>query len=87
LLWGLVVHAAGDHETQWALQLLAPIVRRILRMRQRREMSLRAIAEELDAEGVPTQRGGDWHAPTVRYILQNPKYHGRMQHTFDADTV
>jgi hypothetical protein len=50
-------------------------------------MSLRAIAEELNVEGVPTQRGGDWHASTVRYILQNPKYDGRMQHTFDADTV
>jgi DNA invertase Pin-like site-specific DNA recombinase len=65
----------------------APIVRRIFRMRRRREMSLRAIAEELNAEGVPTQRGGDWHASTVRYILQNPKYDGRMQHTFDGETV
>ena len=32
LLWGLVVHAAGDHETQWALQLLAPIASRLGRV-------------------------------------------------------
>jgi putative transposase len=31
LLWGLVVHAAGDHETQWALQLLAPVASRLSR--------------------------------------------------------
>ena len=32
LLWGLVVHAAGDHETQWALQLLAPLASRLGRV-------------------------------------------------------
>ncbi len=32
LLWGLVVHAAGDHETQWALQLLAPVASRLDRV-------------------------------------------------------
>ncbi|MCS4054446.1 IS5 family transposase [Salinibacter ruber] len=32
LLWGLIVHAAGDHETQWALQLLAPVASRISRV-------------------------------------------------------
>ena len=31
-LWGLVVHAAGDHETQWALQLLAPVASRLDRV-------------------------------------------------------
>ena len=64
----------------------APVVRRIYRLRSEGE-SLRAIAEELNGAGVSTKRGGDWHASTVRYILQNPKYDGRMRHTFDGDTV
>jgi len=32
LLWGLVVHAAGDHETQWALQMLTPVASRLGRV-------------------------------------------------------
>lgn len=34
-------------------------------------MSLRAIARKLRAEGVPTKRGGQWAAATVRYMLRN----------------
>jgi DNA invertase Pin-like site-specific DNA recombinase len=33
--------------------------------------SLAAIARTLTAEGVPTKRGGRWHASTVRYLLTN----------------
>lgn len=33
LLWGLLVHAAGDHETQWALQLLGPVASRLDRVK------------------------------------------------------
>jgi DNA invertase Pin-like site-specific DNA recombinase len=32
-------------------------------------MSLRKIADTLTAEGVPTSRGGQWHASTVRSVL------------------
>lgn len=35
-----------------------------------------AIAKELDAEGVPTKRGGKWTTTTVRGILSNEKYTG-----------
>jgi hypothetical protein len=35
--------------------------------------SLREIAQRLRAEGVPTRRGGEWHASTVRAILQRIK--------------
>lgn len=31
LLWNVVVHGAGDHETQWALQVLKPIGRHTTR--------------------------------------------------------
>lgn len=39
--------------------------------------SLRAIAQWLDEEGVPTRRGGRWHPSSVRGILTNPRYAGR----------
>jgi len=31
--------------------------------------TLRAIAEALNARGVPSQRGGRWHAMSVRNVL------------------
>ena len=34
-------------------------------------MSLRAIAEALNTEGVPTARGGLWHASTIRRVLDS----------------
>lgn len=33
--------------------------------------SLRAIARELTAQGIPTKRGGRWEAATVSYLLKN----------------
>lgn len=64
----------------------APIVRRIFRLRDEGE-SLRSIADTLNDAGVPTKRGGEWHASTVRYVLNNPKYEGRLRHTFDGETI
>jgi DNA invertase Pin-like site-specific DNA recombinase len=32
-------------------------------------LSLRSIVSRLDAEGIPTKKGGSWHASTVGYIL------------------
>lgn len=61
-------------------------VRRIFRMRENGE-TLRGIAGALNADGVPTKRGGDWHASTVRYILNNDKYEGIMRHEIGGDTV
>jgi DNA invertase Pin-like site-specific DNA recombinase len=46
---------------------------RTLIVRQRdRGLSLRAIAEYLTTEGVPTARGGTWHASTIAAILKSP---------------
>jgi DNA invertase Pin-like site-specific DNA recombinase len=64
----------------------APTVRRIFRLRDEGE-TLRAIADTLNAEGVPTKRGGNWHASTVSHILKNPKYRGRLVQTFDGERV
>ena len=35
---------------------------------------LSEIAHDLNVDGVATQRGGEWHASTVRYILGNQVY-------------
>lgn len=42
------------------------LVRRIVRMRE--SMTLRAIAEKLNAEKVPTRRGGVWAPETIRKV-------------------
>ena len=34
-------------------------------------MTLRAIAAELTAEGIPTARGGQWHAVTVSAVIRS----------------
>jgi len=36
--------------------------------------SLAAIARRLNAEGVPSKRGGQWYPATVRYLLRNDLY-------------
>ena len=41
-------------------------------------MGLREIARHLNENNVPTARGGKWHAGTVRYILKNELYKGRV---------
>jgi len=33
-------------------------------------LSLREIAQRLTKEGIPTRRGGQWHASTVRAVLE-----------------
>jgi len=59
----------------------ADTVRRIFAMRAAGS-SLREIAGALTADGVPTKRGGKWHAATVSYVLDNPKYRGRVEYLF-----
>ena len=63
-----------------------PIVRRIFQLRDEGE-SLRSIAERLNADDVETKSGGEWHASTVKYVPDNPKYGGRLRHTFDGTAV
>jgi DNA invertase Pin-like site-specific DNA recombinase len=48
----------------------AATVRAILEDYQRKGMSLRAMAEELNRLGMPTARGGQWYAATIRNALQ-----------------
>ncbi len=65
---------AGDH---WAIDVdQAAVVQRIFAefTRPYFHAGLTEIAHALNVDGIPTQRGGQWHASTVRYILGNAGY-------------
>ena len=53
----------------------APVVRRIFDEYDR-GLSYYKIAKGLNADGIPTKRGGKWGAAVVRNILRNPSYVG-----------
>jgi site-specific DNA recombinase len=87
-------HAAGEvpfgyeknADGELVLSDHAETVQRIFRMREDGE-TMQAIADTLNEEGVPTKKGGDWHASTVSYILKNDKYQGLMRHEIGGETV
>ena len=59
----------------------AEIVRRIFATKAT-GATLKAIADDLNQDGVPTRRGGRWWPGTVRYVLDNPKYRGQVEYLF-----
>jgi DNA invertase Pin-like site-specific DNA recombinase len=54
--------AAADRQAAAVLPVIEDL--------QRQGLSLRGVAEELNGRGVKTARGGQWHAATVRNVLQ-----------------
>jgi site-specific DNA recombinase len=66
----------------------AAVVREIFSWHVDGHMTLRAIAQRLQAQGVPTPKGGSlWTGPAVRTILRNPVYMGTwvVNRTREAD--
>ncbi len=59
----------------------AETIRRIFKMRRNGHKSLWGIARELNAQSIPTARGGKWHAGTIKYILANQLYKGVMEYS------
>jgi DNA invertase Pin-like site-specific DNA recombinase len=57
----------------------AKVVRRIYRDIER-GVSLRQIAKDVDATGVPTRNGGPWSPIRIRDIALNPTYIGKRVH-------
>jgi site-specific DNA recombinase len=55
----------------------AEVVKLIFQLRKKRK-SLREIVAILNSENIKTARGGKWYAGTVRYILKNSIYKGRV---------
>ncbi len=58
----------------------AEIIRLIFKLRKGRR-SYREIARILNEQGITTARGGKWHAGTIRYIVKNPVYKGRLRYS------
>jgi site-specific DNA recombinase len=58
----------------------AQTVQAIFKMKRHKRMGLREIARELNAQGIPTARGGKWYASTVKYVLDNPIYKGKLNY-------
>ena len=56
----------------------AEVVREIFRMYESGEWGIRKIAEYLNERGIKAKRGGEWHFKSVRRILSNPIYTGRI---------
>ena len=54
----------------------AVVVRYIFRLYLQEGLGIRRIAGQLNAEGIPTRRGGNWSMVTVRDILRNRVYLG-----------
>ena len=45
-------------------------------------LTFQAIADRLNAENVRGRRGGRWHAKSVSYVLDSPKYRGSVEYLF-----
>ena len=59
----------------------AAIVRRIYRER-RGKRTLQAITDGLNADRIPSPKGGRWSVSTVAYVADNPKYRGAVEYLF-----
>ncbi|GJD92906.1 recombinase family protein [Methylobacterium iners] len=63
----------------------AAIVRRIFKERgpaRRPKRTLQAIADGLNADGIPSPTGRKWRHDGVSYLLDNPKYRGAIEYLF-----
>jgi site-specific DNA recombinase len=56
----------------------AETIKRVFYLRRYKKMPLNAIARKFNQEGVKTARGGRWFDGTIKYILSNRLYKGRM---------
>lgn len=63
VVWGIDQGPKGEIALKTRRQIVAE---------HRAGKSLREIAGELEAKGVPTARGGKWQAATIRAILNSP---------------
>ncbi len=61
------------HETE------AEVVRQIFILKKKKKMNLTFIASHLNNTGVKTRLRGKWHPSTVKSILNNPIYHGKIR--------
>ena len=54
------------------------VVQRIFGEYTQNHKSYKAISRALNADGIPSPRGGEWHAPTILEIIRNEIYVGQL---------
>jgi len=54
------------------------LVKEIFYLRRYKKLGYRRIARFMNNKNAPTVRGGKWHPATVKYILNNNLYRGRI---------
>lgn len=59
----------------------AEVVRRIFAQRAMGR-TLQGIADGLNADGIPSKKGGAWKVGALHYLLDNPKYRGAIEYLF-----
>jgi site-specific DNA recombinase len=64
----------------------AAVVRKIFALR-RQGLGTKAIAKQLNAEGIPTRSGKPWLFTTVKGILENAKYEGLVEYYFTDENL
>jgi len=64
---GMALRDAVTDNADALAESLAPLVRQL---QHEGHTTLRALAEELNARGMRTRRGGQWHVSTVRNVLE-----------------
>jgi len=57
------------------------VVKRIFNMYLHNDFSFNKIVQILNAEGLPTKKGKLWNTKTVKLILQNPNYIGKVRYS------
>ena len=71
--YGLQVQGEGSDAVLVADEDEAPAVQMIYQQRAAGQ-TFRGIADKLNDQGIPTQRGNEWAAQTVKNVLTNPLY-------------
>lgn len=68
-------------EKGWSLEIIpreAEVVRLVFQKYAQEQESLSAIAAQLNAMGIATRKGGPWQPNTLRQMLKNPIYDGKI---------
>lgn len=75
---GVKPYGMGSGDTEIAKQIF---------LLSSKGMNQSEIADRLNANNIPSPRGGVWKQPTVRYILKNKKYHGIYESNFNGEKI
>ncbi len=77
---GGVAYGYKAHEKQLSLDIEKSETIKLIFSLRSSGMSIRSISIYLNKNGITTARNRKWYAGTVKYILENPIYRGKLQY-------